>query len=92
MIPTTRSTETVLHVANPPPDLRERLQAVPAASGSLTILRTPGKLAYQGTMPHLAHPLLVYTELLVSAEPQAGQTAGTLRERFLPDLASSALT
>ncbi|HYP99522.1 MAG TPA: hypothetical protein VER96_12700 [Polyangiaceae bacterium] len=58
----------------------------------MTILRTPGKLAYQGTMPHLAHPLLVYTELLLSAEPQAGQTASILRERFLPDLASNAPT
>jgi len=78
-----RGTETVLHLAEVPADLLEQLQAVPASDGPLTILRTPGALAYQGAKPHLAHPLLVYSELLTSTEPRAVRAASALREQFL---------
>jgi hypothetical protein len=78
-----RGTETVLHLAEIPLGLLEQLQAVPAPDGSLIILRTPGVLAYQGTKPRLAHPLLVYSELLTSHEPHAAQAANTVREQYL---------
>jgi len=76
-------TETVLHLAEVPVDLLGQLQAVPASDGPLTILHTPGALAYQGAKPHLAHPLLVYTELLTSTEPRAAAVADAVREQFL---------
>lgn len=86
MVPIDRGAETVVHMAEVPPNLLERLQAVPAANGPLSILHTPGTLAYRGTRPHLAHPLLVYTELLTSPEPQSEQAARALREMFLAHL------
>jgi len=71
-----RGTQTVLHLTEVPVDLLEQLQAVRAPDGPLTILRTPGALAYQGIKPHLAHPLLVYAELLTCAQPSAAGVAG----------------
>jgi len=86
MIRADRGAETVVHLAEVPLDLMKRLQAVPAASGALTILHTPGTAAYRGIAPYLAHPLLVYTELLTSTELQSRRAAAALRERFLADL------
>jgi hypothetical protein len=34
----------------------------------------------------LAHPLLVYSELLASTDPQAAQAAVIVREEFLADI------
>jgi hypothetical protein len=81
-----RGTETVLHLAEIPDGLLERLQAVPAPNGPITILHTPGTLAYQGIKSHLAHPLLVYSELLTSTEPQAVSAANRVRAQFLTTL------
>ena len=78
-----RGTETVLHLAEIPAGLLEQLQAVPTPDGPITILHTPGTLAYQGIKPRLAHPLLVYSELLTSTEPQAAQAANSVRDQFL---------
>lgn len=83
MIRADREAETVVHFAEVPLDLMQRLQAVPSATGALSILRTPGATAYRGTAPHLVHPLLVYTELLSSTELQSRRVAALLRERFL---------
>jgi hypothetical protein len=80
-----RGTDTVLHLAKIPDDLLDQLQAVRAPDGPLSILRTPGTAAYNGTQPHLAHPLLVYSELLISAEPRAAQAANALREQYFAD-------
>ena len=85
MLALDRGTETVLHLAEVPVDLLEQLQAVRAPDGPLTVLRTPGALAYRGIKPHLAHPLLVYAELLACAEPGAAGAAGAanaIREQF----------
>jgi len=87
MLATDRGAETVLHLAEAPSDLLERLRAVPAPNGSLTILRTPGTLAYQGAKPHLAHPLLVYSELLTAAKPETRDAASALHQQFLAERA-----
>ena len=86
MIAMDRGVETILHMTEIPPDVMGRLKAVPSANGPLTILHTPGRLAYRGTGSHLAHPLLVYTELLTSTAPQSAQAASALREQFLAEL------
>lgn len=89
MLSVARGTETVVHMAEVPADLLLKLRAVPAPNGSLTVLQTPGTLAYQGVSAHLAHPLLIFSELLSSSEPHVARTASELRRRFLPELAAT---
>ena len=83
MLPLERGTETVLHVADVPVDVLAQLQAVPASDGPLIILQTPGALAYRGAKPHLAHPLLVYSELLSTDDPRASAAASAIAQSFL---------
>lgn len=78
-----RGDETVLHVDAPSDEALRQLRVVPDRMGPLTILRTPGTVAYDGTAPRLAHPLLVYTEMMTSTDPRARETAAEIRERFL---------
>ncbi|MEO7036985.1 MAG: type IV toxin-antitoxin system AbiEi family antitoxin [Polyangiaceae bacterium] len=70
-----------------PRDIPRQLRAIAAPDGPLTVLHTPGLLPYQGSAPHLAHPLLVYTELLSSPDPRMAEAAAELRGRFLKELA-----
>jgi hypothetical protein len=78
-----RGGETVIHVDSAPMDELRRLGALRSDDGPLAILVTPGTTAYAGVEPHLAHPLLVYTELVTSADPRMREAAGELREQFL---------
>lgn len=78
-----RGPHTVLHVETMPTDLLRQLRALPSSDGPLTILKTPGTVAYEGPSSHVAHPLLVYTEMLVSADPRMNEAANEIRDRFL---------
>jgi hypothetical protein len=79
-----RGDETILHVDAVPEEALRQLRVVPDRSaGPLTILRTPGTVAYEGTARRLAHPLLVYTEMMASPDPRAREAAAEIRERFL---------
>lgn len=78
-----RGPDTVLHVETLPADLLRQLRALPSADGRLTILRTPGTVAYDGPGSQVAHPLLVYTEMLVSPDPRMNEAASAIRDRFL---------
>ena len=78
-----RGEETVLHVEAPPADLAKRLRALPAEDGPLTILRAPGKIGFEGILPKTVHPLLVFTELLVTGKERAREAAQEIRERYL---------
>jgi hypothetical protein len=78
-----RGRETVLHVETLPADLLRQLRALPLSEGSLTILRTPGMVAYEGARSQVVHPLLVYTEMLVSRDPRMNEAASEIRDRFL---------
>lgn len=78
-----RSDETVLHVAAASNDLPKRLKAIPRRSGRLVLLGVPGPLAFRGQVPHTVHPLLVYTELILTGSDRAREAAAELRERFL---------
>lgn len=80
-----RGTDTVLHVNAVPVDILRQLRAIPAADGAFTILRTPGAVAYDGVRPHVAHPLLVYSEMVTSLDPRMREAADEIRERFLKD-------
>ena len=78
-----RSDETVLHVAAASSDLPKRLRAIPHRAGRLILLGVPGPLAFRGQAPHTVHPLLVYTELVLTGSDRAREAASELRERFL---------
>jgi hypothetical protein len=78
-----RGDDTVLHVSGPSAGLPKRLGAIPHPSGRLIVLGVPGPLAFSGTTPHSVHPLLVYTELLLTGSDRAREAAAEIRERYL---------
>lgn len=77
-----RSDETVLHVQTSSSDLPRRLKALSHREGRLILLRVPGPLAFRGAMPHTVHPLLIYSELVLTGSDRARETAAEIRERF----------
>lgn len=77
-----RSNETVLHVQAASGDLPRRLRALPHREGGLIILGVPGPLAFRGEVPRTVHPLLIYSELVLTGNDRARETAAELRERF----------
>jgi Transcriptional regulator, AbiEi antitoxin, Type IV TA system len=86
-----RGDQTVLHVDAMPDEALRQLRAIPdTAAGPLTILRTPGTIAYEGTAARLAHPLLVYTEMMASTDSRAREAAAEILERFLEPSRESA--
>lgn len=78
-----RSGTTTLHVAAPSTTMQRQLNLLPAKDGPIVILGVPGPLALEGPAPHVAHPLLVYTELLVEGDERALEAAAEIRTRFL---------
>jgi len=75
---------TILHTAVLPADLQVSARLLPSRDGPFVVLGVPGPLAFEGPRPHLAHPLLIYTELLVEGGERARETAGEIRARYLP--------
>jgi hypothetical protein len=78
-----RGIDTVLHVAEPIPDLPRRLRALPARDGPLTVMKVPGRVAFEGRKARTVHPLLVYTELLASGHERAREAARRIWDRYL---------
>ncbi len=78
-----RGPSLVLHVDAVPTDELRRLRALPADDGMLTVLHTPGTAPYAGVRPHVAHPLLVYTEMITSLDPRLREAAERVRTQFL---------
>ena len=62
-------------------DLRKALRALPDPSGNLIVLRELGPLARQGTQAGLAHPALVYSELMTSGDDRAVETATLISDK-----------
>jgi hypothetical protein len=80
-----RGEDTVLHVDHLAADSLRRIRAIAADDGPITVLRTPGTVAYEGAGPHLAHPLLVYTEMMTARDPRMREGATEIRDRLLGD-------
>jgi hypothetical protein len=78
-----RSNETVLHMEAAAPDLPRRLKAIPHGSGRLIVLGVPGPLAFRGQVPRTVHPLLIYSELVLTGSDRASEAASEIRSRFL---------
>jgi hypothetical protein len=81
-----RGERTVVHMEQAPLDLQKRLRAQRADDGPLVLLRAPGRIAFGGVKPRTVHPLLIYTELLVAADPRAREAANEVWERHLGHL------
>ena len=82
-----RSVVTALHLSTTlSQSLRRQLRLLPAQGGPIVVLGVPGALGLEGPMPHVAHPLLVYTELLLEGDERALEAAGEIRTRFLGHL------
>jgi hypothetical protein len=78
-----RSDTTTLHVEEPLGDLPRRVSLLASVDGRVVILRAPGPLGLKGPIPHVAHPLLVYSELLVEGGERAREAASDVRDRYL---------
>jgi hypothetical protein len=78
-----RGEQTVLHVERVPRELPRQIEALPARDGTLTILRTPGPIGFEGAEPKTVHPLLVYTELLANHTDRAREAAEEVWRRYL---------
>lgn len=78
-----RGSRTILHLADPSEGVIRTLKALPSKDGELTVLRTPGPIAFEGAAPRTVHPLLVYTELLTEGTDRARESAAMIRERYL---------
>ncbi|MGB5880220.1 MAG: type IV toxin-antitoxin system AbiEi family antitoxin [Thermoanaerobaculia bacterium] len=78
-----RGEGTVLYVEAAPFDLQNRLQAIPARDGPLTVLQAPGPVALEGQALRTVHPLLVYTDLLGAGGERARDAAHEIRQRYL---------
>ena len=75
--------ETVLLVEDPPTRLARTLRALPVEDGPLILMEAPTELALAGPMEHVAHPLLLYTELLATHNERAREAAEEIRNRYL---------
>jgi hypothetical protein len=82
-----RSSTTTIHVASPPATLQRQLGLLTANDGPIVLLDVPGPLGLQSSHPHVAHPLLVYAELLAEGNERALEAAGEIRSRFLGHIA-----
>lgn len=78
-----RGETTTLHVATHPATMQRQLNLLPARDGPIVVLGVPGPLGLEGPAPHVAHPLLVYTELLVEGDERAREAAEEIRSRYL---------
>jgi len=78
-----RGERTILHVDELPRTLLTTLRAVPDRNGPLEFVGFPGPLGKQGVAVDLAHPLLVYAELLMEGEERAREAAAEILERWL---------
>jgi len=80
-----KGTELVLFLDSFTGETVRRLRLLPDASGPITLLRGFGTIAYwkelQGTT--IAHPWLIYSELMRSSDPRAHEAATELKGEFL---------
>jgi hypothetical protein len=62
-----------------------RLKIIPETTGPLVLLRSIGTLSQWKEIEHkpLAHPWLVYSELMYSADPRAHEAAQEIKSQFL---------
>jgi hypothetical protein len=87
LVPHYRTEGTTIHVDEAVDDVRRRLNLLPADKGPVVLLALPGPLALEGAIPRVAHPLLLYSELLAAGDDRAREAAIEIRNRYLRHLA-----
>ncbi|MEE9179277.1 MAG: type IV toxin-antitoxin system AbiEi family antitoxin [Vicinamibacteria bacterium] len=79
-----RGDETTLHVSGSVSTrIGRRLKVAPSATGNLTVVKVPGPLAFAGSRPRTAHPLLVYAELMTAGKERESEAATEILYRYL---------
>jgi hypothetical protein len=84
-----RGERTIVYLEQPPTNPVKQLALVPDAKGSVLLVRSPGPLAFKSPEPHVAHPLLVYADLLAEEHERATEAARVLYADFLSPLEGS---
>jgi len=81
-----RGLELPIFVDSFPDQLRRRLRIIPDKSGPLIFLRSFGDVPFwRETEPFpLAHPWLIYSELMYSFDPRAHEAAEEIKREFFP--------
>lgn len=81
-----RGSDLPLFVANWSPEVRQQWRLLPDRDGPLILLRAFGEVAFWRTIDGLtvAHPWLIYAELMDSDDPRAHEAAEELRREHLP--------
>jgi hypothetical protein len=67
--------------------VRRKLRIIPDKSGPLIFLRSFGTVPFwreTGPLP-LAHPWLIYSELMYSSDPRAHEAAEEIKREFLAE-------
>jgi hypothetical protein len=66
-------------------DLPRQLRLLPDREGPVTLLKAFGDLVFWRSTDgvHLAHPWLIYAELMTEPDPRAHEAAEELRKEFL---------
>jgi hypothetical protein len=77
--------ELVIFLENPSDSMSRQLQLIPDREGPITILRGFGRLSYWRQVNDftIAHPWLIYAELMRSDDPRAHEAAAELKDEFL---------
>ena len=70
-----RAGNVCIQTAGNEAEIRRQLRAIPDQNGPFSMLRSIGPLAVNENDPTLAHPLLVYSELMTSGDDRAIETA-----------------
>jgi Transcriptional regulator, AbiEi antitoxin, Type IV TA system len=81
-----RGPETPLFLSDWNPEIQKRLRLLPDRNGPITVLRAFGQPVFWRDVENLsvAHPWLIYAELMSSEDPRAHEAAEELRREFLP--------
>lgn len=83
-----RGDRTVVYIENVSGSVEKLgplLGLVPDARGPVTLLRSPGPLAFESSVPETVHPLLAWVDLLREHEERATDAAAELFDRYLSE-------
>jgi hypothetical protein len=80
LAPHYRGPTTTVHVDAVPPGFRERIRAVPDPGGNLILLGAFGEVNWKEDTDTV-HPLLVYSEMMVSGDDRAREAAAMIMDQ-----------
>ena len=83
MVPHYRGDRTILHAAHLDQAFLREARVLPAREGNVMVVAPPCALGLEGQAPHLAHPFLIYAELLAEHNERAREAAAMIHTRYL---------